>query len=64
MPEDQPAKNRATTYRIHVLHLLSHLGWKQYIMQGVWFSVIELIVRNLGVDFVVLTKTLFKLMHK
>jgi hypothetical protein len=33
---DQPAKKRATPYRIHVLPLLNHRGWKQLILKHVY----------------------------
>jgi hypothetical protein len=34
-PADQPAKKRATPYRIHVLPLLNRRGWKQLIYKNI-----------------------------
>jgi len=43
-PADQPAKKRATPYRIHVLCLLNRRGWKQLIYKNICIHPVQVIL--------------------
>ena len=65
---DQSAKKLATPCRIHVLPLLNYRCWKEPILKNVninniFCAVLQRTLCNESVDFVILKRTLFTLMH-